>query len=403
MNWDFYLIKVILNLNYIFLHTIQRSIKVQMVKKTRYIKPKKSEGADVATNEIIKKENLPFPFVHYPAYYGTFIAFSKTENDHLYFCSCIKPSIDNFLKINQKIVDENVTGKLLNTHLIPLNAFPKRILNTIKLSNFGKSNLNLLYEKNLCHKCNLSTPSVRFTSKSYGGNFEQYFGWYIRQKLYKIGIQHYLKNFSILEDVCPYDYIMRIKKIKELFQIQENEYTQFLEVLKDLNKDNLPSDEITKIQEVKNRQLVKYKKCQQRYETSFRAFWNDIENNVRNEFGFNKIGEGWISESILHKIITKIYSKETVIRNHRPTWLEGLELDCYLPDLKIGFEYQGKQHYFPIDAWGGIISLKKVQERDLRKKELCKILDIKLIVIDYTEALTEENIRHLINQSIQIL
>ena len=89
-----------------------------------------------------------------------------------------------------------------------------------------------------------------------------------------------------------------------------------------------------------------------------------------------------------------------IIRHHRPNWLDRLELDIFLPDLKLAFEYQGQQHFHAIKAWGGEKALKDLQERDKKKAHLCHQNGITLITIDYTEPLTDEYLRHVISQKI---
>ncbi len=124
-----------------------------------------------------------------------------------------------------------------------------------------------------------------------------------------------------------------------------------------------------------------------------------VENKTRQEFGYLKIGEGNISESILLNIIKNIYSGQEIIEHHRPFWLDGLELDIFLPKLNLGFEYQGQQHFHPIKLWGGEEALKLQRERDQKKRILCKNMKIKLIEIDYTEPLEINYIKNEILNS----
>ena len=60
------------------------------------------------------------------------------------------------------------------------------------------------------------------------------------------------------------------------------------------------------------------------------------------------------------------------------------ELDIYFPEYKIAVEYQGEQHFFPIDfgGYGTKIAERIFREntqRDIKKKELCAKNDIKLL------------------------
>lgn len=61
-----------------------------------------------------------------------------------------------------------------------------------------------------------------------------------------------------------------------------------------------------------------------------------------------------------------------------------MELDVWIPSIKVGIEYQGEQHFFPIKHWGGEPALKKVQERDQEKRIACRMRGIKLVEIPYS-------------------
>lgn len=58
--------------------------------------------------------------------------------------------------------------------------------------------------------------------------------------------------------------------------------------------------------------------------------------------------------------------------------------DFYLPKLKIFIEYDGRQHFIPIERWGGEKGLKKIQENDKLKDEQSKLLGIEMTRISYT-------------------
>lgn len=62
----------------------------------------------------------------------------------------------------------------------------------------------------------------------------------------------------------------------------------------------------------------------------------------------------------------------------------SLHLDFYLPKLKVAIEYDGRQHYVPVNYFGGIDTFKKIQAHDRLKDEYCKNNGIKLIRIPYT-------------------
>jgi hypothetical protein len=88
----------------------------------------------------------------------------------------------------------------------------------------------------------------------------------------------------------------------------------------------------------------------------------EAENILRENHGLPKIGEGWISEMTLFKLIESVFPDA---QHHvSPSWLMPQHLDIFVPSKKIAFEYQGKQHYEPIDFYGGHASLEKRQRLD---------------------------------------
>lgn len=128
-----------------------------------------------------------------------------------------------------------------------------------------------------------------------------------------------------------------------------------------------------------------------------------IANNLlREELGFKRIGERFVTETELYRIVNSIFSNMEVLHHYRPNWLEGQELDIYVPKLKLGIEYDGIQHFKPITAWGGEEGLKKNQERDKLKESKCEKQNVKIIRFSYkeNELLTKNYVAEKINQKI---
>ena len=63
----------------------------------------------------------------------------------------------------------------------------------------------------------------------------------------------------------------------------------------------------------------------------------------------------------------------------RFNWLGKQSLDFYLPDYKVGIECQGRQHFFPIDYFGGDKGFKNTLQRDKQKFNKCQKHGIKLL------------------------
>lgn len=62
-----------------------------------------------------------------------------------------------------------------------------------------------------------------------------------------------------------------------------------------------------------------------------------------------------------------------------------LYFDFYLPDYNILIEYQGQQHYFPINIFGGEEKFQKQLLYDQKKKEYAEKNNYNLIIIPYTD------------------
>lgn len=120
----------------------------------------------------------------------------------------------------------------------------------------------------------------------------------------------------------------------------------------------------------------------------------EIANIVRIEKGLPKIGEGWISETLLYYAVKTALQEYEVINHGSPEWLGLQHLDIFIPELSIGIEYQGKQHTEPVDFFGGVEAFKKNIERDERKKRLCSENELKLFYV-YPETDTHQFIEKL--------
>lgn len=71
-----------------------------------------------------------------------------------------------------------------------------------------------------------------------------------------------------------------------------------------------------------------------------------------------------------------------------------LRFDFYLPDYSCCIEYDGKQHFVPIDHFGGQKAFERTKQRDKIKDEYCLTNRIKLCRIDYKEK--KENVEKIV-------
>lgn len=116
------------------------------------------------------------------------------------------------------------------------------------------------------------------------------------------------------------------------------------------------------------------------------------------------------SENLLFNILDQIFGSERHKSHARPKWLRNpqtgrpLELDRYYPQLNIAFEYNGEQHYklalnFTKNTETAQNRLFSQQYRDNVKKEICLKQGVSLIVVKYTDTLTAENIKRIIENA----
>jgi very-short-patch-repair endonuclease len=93
------------------------------------------------------------------------------------------------------------------------------------------------------------------------------------------------------------------------------------------------------------------------------------------------IGENKIENFLFSKNIEYVYQKIFNDCKHK----RKLRFDFYLPKHKICIEYDGIQHFKPIEYFGGIKYLDSQQINDKIKNDFCFKENINLIRIKYNE------------------
>ena len=120
-----------------------------------------------------------------------------------------------------------------------------------------------------------------------------------------------------------------------------------------------------------------------------------IENNLLPEICITRSAcRGQQRES---KIINCKSTKGQKSESQKLTHL--LSFDFYLKDLNLVIEYDGEQHFKPVNKFGGYTKFIRDVEHDLEKKDCCKKNDINMIRIPYT--LNGDDIRNQLISAIQ--
>jgi hypothetical protein len=129
--------------------------------------------------------------------------------------------------------------------------------------------------------------------------------------------------------------------------------------------------------------------------------YKQIEKDLRKFFGYASVGKKWLSETILFNTVKLALPNCVVVQHYRGRELEGLEIDIFVPQLRLGIEYQGKQHFKPVLHWGGEEGLKKRRSSDRKKKRLCRKLGYSLVCFHHRDESTDEGVRRKLREFIQ--
>lgn len=124
--------------------------------------------------------------------------------------------------------------------------------------------------------------------------------------------------------------------------------------------------------------------------------WREAENLVRDRLGVPRVGEGWLAEANLLRVVQALYPQHEVLHQASPDWLGRQRFDIYIPELSLAIEYNGQQHYAPIEHFGGQHGFEATQQRDQEKRYKAAEAGVTLIEFRYDENLSPEYVAQLI-------
>lgn len=135
-----------------------------------------------------------------------------------------------------------------------------------------------------------------------------------------------------------------------------------------------------------------------------RAAYTGSYSNMK--FGtYHKPVNPWKSEELVYNITQKIFKDYQVLYQYRPHFLftdkGNMSYDVYICGLKIAIEYQGKQHFEPVEYFGGEENYERQKQRDEIKAKISEKNGIKLIYIYYWEDITPELIKEKVDLALK--
>lgn len=186
-------------------------------------------------------------------------------------------------------------------------------------------------------------------------------------------------------ELCPPELLALVEKQRAATTAYEIEAAKIEALFNGPPRDDIAPDEVAFWHNVKMSEGAPFQEAMRQKNRADRAVWNYVENVLRVSQGLPKVGEGWVNEMRLYRAVEVLFPDDEVIHHYRADWLGRLELDVYVVQANIAFEYQGIQHYEPLDHWGGEEALERNQERDAEKSRRCATHGTPLVEVKYTE------------------
>lgn len=194
----------------------------------------------------------------------------------------------------------------------------------------------------------------------------------LKQSLTEIGKKHYSKVLEMARDILNADFAQ--SSINYLYKMYDFHYGSLkiddyvgLSIF-DPERDEQPYGEI--VPAAKNLLIPSFNETKR---ISFiKNLLREAENLARTESGLRRVGEGWVSETLLYQQLKRAFDDIEVVQHASPAFLGRQHYDVYFPEYKIAIEYQGDQHFKPIDYFGGEEAFILGQERDKKKRELSR-------------------------------
>ncbi len=135
-------------------------------------------------------------------------------------------------------------------------------------------------------------------------------------------------------------------------------------------------------------------------ESSIRRYFQKITDK-RNQVYEQVIADGkatssWKSEQQLYTLAKELYPD--AVYQYHADWLGLQSLDVYIPSINTAIEYQGIQHYQPVDLFGGEKGFEQRKKLDAKKRQLCRKTGVRLVYWKYDVPISGDLLKKKLSQ-----
>lgn len=356
---------------------------------------------DINLKEISKSDKLTFIDNEYYKFYLSFdnikvlIGRNGTPAKFFYKNKFTKYNIENYLKINNiylEIVNFNV-ARATDNILWKCKVHNKEFLRSWNSVKNGQITCSICGRENFRNKMGHSIDYIKETGlKMYGITIldENYINnetklHFICNKHKDFGVQKKTWN-NIISKSHPCLCCSKEKHLKKVTKSQEI----FEEEVKMVHGDKYKV--VSKYKKSSEKVTVYCNKCKTTFSIKASHLLNGVGcGNCIKSKGEERVERFLINNNFTYKREYKFDKCKGI--NHK------LPFDFYLPELNTCIEYDGKQHFEPIERFGGVEGFTEQKKNDNIKTEFCKNNNIKLIRIPYYDYKNIETIlsKELIN------
>lgn len=130
--------------------------------------------------------------------------------------------------------------------------------------------------------------------------------------------------------------------------------------------------------------------------------WEATPNNVKDHGSWCPQCRMNVGEELVRATLEEAFPGKLFERTRREPWMEGLELDGYNEELRLAFEYQGKQHYERVEHFQLTEDDFNAQlERDALTEERCLDEQVALLLISHK--IKHRDLREHVRQELVLL